>query len=510
MNRCRYVVIYNLQHPCLGRNVDDINTLFSECLKEESSVLSQGVMVSLVETSSKAERLTNEINKSNLDMKACTLEFLMGKLEETPRECADIQQLDGKKYIGCLSRDNECFVLHHEKKFSLFENSMSGNIRELSKQTGFKRFVLSNTAKFVAFIGPYLTIRYGTALDLFYELLLDVEDVAFGEGDKYIVVHQKHLSSVWEMRTMKKIFETEATEIVLEESAGRFFVEKISSFVTFDGCTENPKYEIDQISVSRGKKAIVTRGRIPNIVFFFRDEVLQKNHPNATKISLSWSSSFLYVHKRVSRNSTLDFLECYGGGKILMYKAEDEIVDFKVSDNYAIVLDGRSFLIFLQRKRTLVEIKRIKKVNKVLLSMNRSGEVVAIYDNESDNIEFYGEGESLALHKHTYCTDLKWSQSGLFMASVSSGTNFAGLVQMFTCNGKLLWKKNFSIVAGLEWCPYKAIGKAEKDQVQRNYEDLVKSLPKDYLEYTVNEEDVVQLKASWLAFLSRKKLLSCG
>eukprot|EP00866_Antonospora_locustae_P001247 jgi/Antlo1/1247/1403 len=309
---------------------------------------------------------------------------------------------------------------------------------------------------------------------------------------------------------MCKMFEIETSEIILNEAAQTVFIKDRSEFVDFAGNAHKYGREIDKVSVCGEKVAILTKNDIKSIVFMSGCETLEKNQPNIAKADFVWARSFLYVHKKVSGKNNLDFLECYGDGTILMYQCENEVVDLKVSDNYVVLFDSESFVIFLQRKKTLVVIGKVKKVNKVLLSMNRTGEVVAIYDNETDGVEFYGEGVLMSTHKHSYCNDIIWSKSGLFSVSVSGTLNFGGLVQMYTANGQLLWKRTFSTMLGFQWCSYTIVDSLLKEKVRREYDVLVKGLPATNIECAADKDDVESLRTQWINYLQKKRFLLQG
>lgn len=503
MNRSRYIVIYDTPHSSLCEGIEDINRKCAAELREESSAMANNVIVSLLETPEKVQTLVSDINSGPWSTRACTLDFFHRRIAQKPRDYEDVKKISERDLV--LGTENEYFVVSHENKLSLFENDVAGKIREVCTERGFRKFVLSNTFRFVAFIGQFVRIKYLAGFELFYEIFAEARDVVFSENDKYIVVHGKKDTTIWEVRSMHKVFETEASGLILNEAAQTVFIKDLCEFVDFEGNVRKHEREIDKVAVCGEKMAILTKGDIKSIVFVSECETLEKNQPNIAKADFVWSRSFLYVHKRVSGKKDLDFLECYGDGTILMYQCENEVVDFKVSDNYVVLFDSESFVIFLQRKKTLVEIGRVKKVNRVLLSMNGTGEVVAIYDNETDGVEFYGEGVLMSRHKHSYCNDIIWSKSGLFAVSVSGALNFGGLVQMYNANGRLLWRRTFSAMLGFQWCPYAVVDCSLKERVKREYDVLVKELPATNMDNAADEDDVESLKRQWVEFLRKKR-----
>lgn len=508
MNRGRYVVIYDTPHNSLREGIEAINGECTVELREESSAISNNVIVSLLDTPEKAQTLVSDINKGPGITRACTLDFFNKRIAQKPRDYEGLKEISEKDQA--LGLENEYFVVNHENKLSLFENDMAGKTKEICVERGFQKFVLSNTFMFIAFIGQFVRIKYLESFELFYEIFAEVRDVEFSENDKYIIVHGKKHITIWEMKSMCKVFETEASGIILNEAAQTVFIKDLCEFVDFSGNMHKYNREIDKVAVCGEKMAILTKDDIKSIVFVSGCETLEKNQPNMAKADFVWSRSFLYVHKRVSGKKDLDFLECYGDGTILMYQCENEVLDFKVSDSYVVLFDSESFVTFLQRKKTLVVIGRAKKVNRVLLSMNRTGEVVAIYDNETDGVEFYGEGVLMSTHKHSYCNDIIWSKSGLFAASVSGALNFGGLVQMYTANGRLLWKRTFSTMLGFQWCSYTVLDSLLKEKVRREYDVLVTELPAINIEYATDEDDVESLKRHWIDFLRKKRALLQG
>lgn len=505
MNRSRYIVVYDIPYHGSWESIKAINSKCSAELSEENSAVRNNVIVSLLDTPEKALALASDINRCSWATRACTLDFFNKRLAQQPRDYEALKNIEDKNQL--LGPDNEHFVVSHENKLSLFENDVAGKIREICMEKGFRKFVVSNTSRFIAFIGQFVRIKYLANFELFYEIFAAAKDLEFSENDRYVTVYGEKGTTVWELQSMCRVFESDTPDIILNEDTQTVFVKDLCEFVDFAGNVHRYEKDIEEVAVSGDKMAILTKGEIKSIVFTSKGSTLEKNQPNITKADFVWSRSFLYVHKRVSGKKDLDFLECYGGGRILMHQCESEIVDLKVSDDYAVLLDSESFVVFLQRKTTLVEIGKVKKVNRVLLSMNRTGEVVAIYDNETDSVEFYGEGVHMSTHKHSYCNEIMWSHSGLFAASVSGALNFGGLVQMYNANGRLLWRRTFSAMLGFQWCPYAAVDSSLKEKVRREYDALVKDLPLEYLEYAAEEDDVESLKRQWMDFLERKRAL---
>lgn len=508
MNRSKYVVIYGLKSQGLKENIAMLNAVFLAGVDDENCAMCENVMVVSLGSVSAAQKLISDVNQSSTQTQACFLDFFNKIVQQKPRNYEPVARLDERKLMSRVSVDNELFVIHHEGKLSLFENDMTGKVKDVGEEKGVSRFVVSNTSKFVALLGPTLVLKYGSSFDPFYELFFEAESVEFSENDVYLAVHGRKETSVWVLDSMRRVLETEATEVVFDEANERFFLKILGKFVDAGGSAHEPEYSIDKLSVNKSRMAILTQGDIKNIILVAEGEVLKKSQQNVSEVTFQWSKSFLFAAKTVLGKKELSFLECYGNEKILMYQSDNGISDFKVSDDYAVICDRESCLIFLQRKRTLVEIARVKKVNRVLISMNTDGKVVAVYDNESDSLEFYGEGALIAVHKNTYCTGLQWSPSGLFLASISGAGGFNGTIQMLTSNGRVLWKKGFNMMASFQWCPYADLDDASKAEVISDYRALANDLPMDYLEYTTEEDNVERLKEAWLAFLKKKRSLA--
>ncbi|KCZ77143.1 hypothetical protein H311_01849, partial [Anncaliia algerae PRA109] len=172
-----------------------------------------------------------------------------------------------------------------------------------------------------------------------------------------------------------------------------------------------------------------------------------------------------------------------------------------------VLFDDKNTLIFLEKRNNLLkEVGRIQKKNKILMDMNEDG-VLALYDYENDLIEFYYSGKLINSSTQNDCSMLKWSQNGCFLACYSTHSTLNNFVQMFSSNGKLLWKQNFVKLEEFNWFAYENINEEIKQKIILEYDERIKALSMEVLENSIEKNDVGLLKRLWISFIESKKQL---
>lgn len=231
------------------------------------------------------------------------------------------------------------------------------------------------------------------------------------------------------------------------------------------------------------ENVIVDNGRIARFVDGLNQKVIFDNgkitsksmmHVKSIKFYFSKNRLFAFIIKNPG-SGDIFIVESYLDGEITSTNIDSDILDISVSDDFfAVQLADFEVQFYVKEKYSFKKISSVKKNNPVKLSCFDT--MCCVYD--SQNIEFYDR----AVLKCGYsgCSIMEWSPTGLYVAGFTYNSSGGSLLQIFNCNGALMFKKVYNGLVDFGWRGIPEIDEKEKkrileehkiDEIEENDED---------------------------------------
>lgn len=402
-----------------------------------------------------------------------------------------------------VNKDEE-FVIVNDGNFSLWSIN-NEDVDSLHKKQISGLFYISNTGLFMVNCYKDKLVCYATNFSkIFTKLYFDskISTVKFSSNDTFLIINTQ--SKVYVVNIFKgEIIITEDKEnIEIDMDEKLIYLTDSKKCLNIDTLNDI-KYPDDlKIYKTLGDQSMCFyEGRSQKVIYSTRKFCTKKNQANIDKINFGFTNKIGYAYfTKTLKNLNLYTLEIYKENKIYMINFDTKPVDFKVSNNMVLVFDTLKNVIFYKQDKTgYIKFKNIEKEGDVILSLSRN--VACLYDEITENIEFYDKGELRSVYLHRGCSELQWSKSGLYLAAVSETS---GLLQIFNNNGKIIFKKVFNIFDKFIWRPFITLTDEEKEKIN-NY-DICKYISELNVS-AASEYNLETLITKWKNFLISKQQL---
>ncbi|ELQ74499.1 hypothetical protein THOM_2594 [Trachipleistophora hominis] len=223
-------------------------------------------------------------------------------------------------------------------------------------------------------------------------------------------------------------------------------------------------------------------------------KIITRRHPQST-IKIFWTRNRCYAHisKRIGEREKC-FIESYSD--FVTVNEIGSLKDVKFADQSFLVDDGRVQYYELRNKRFVV-------VNTV-----EGADCFDLFDHLyvlgcDEKVKFF-DRKTLYMEHNLIAERIEFSRSGLFVGIVS-----ANQVNMFDCNGCLIYKRIFSDIKEFKFLNFVRLDEQTKKEIKGNYEEVVKLLG-DEKDLNVscfkrNDMPVEERKKAWITFLEGLK-----
>ncbi|KAI5149712.1 hypothetical protein ENBRE01_1076 [Enteropsectra breve] len=399
-----------------------------------------------------------------------------------------------------LSEGNEHFAVQYERTFEI--NSIERkNVANYLKAEPIVEYCMGNTGALIAFRrNIILSIHINQSLDKIFELkfLSPILNAEFNSNDTLIAIETADELCIADVKRNKEVLRTSAQKYSLLEKSLYLLDEKTSYKIADGIATKNEELQtISEVAVDGKKVAQFIDGKIQKIIFLNNEIETSKNHINVSSVKFYFSANKLYalITKKIN-NEEQYIIECYYNKDIYMVKLAHKPVEISVADNSFVVFDSRRQLIFYQKDRySFSEAKTIAKDGPAKLALQN--DILCVYDSVNENVEFYDKMRLRAVYSQKDCSEIVWSESGLYVAVVSYSSEINGLLQIFSCDGVLLHKKMYNLLKKFSWRKYlKMSAEKKRDVYQMELEESQ--------EDENDVEDVEILLSSWKGYLISK------
>jgi len=427
------------------------------------------------------------------------------KIKAANPKYVPLRQIDTERVYDWLSTGAEEFGVLNSNVFELYSVthqgvSMSNEIEPVAS------VFLSNTGAMTAFVsGPSVSVHVNSDFQRLFENKFDSNptDLQFAQDDMFLAVASENKLYIYDImrneeimcRKLQNCMITERGVILEEEKEEYEILNGRAAKIDNGYITARTK----KIKVERSKRAYFIDDKLQQIVFDDGECITKKNHTNIKDVEFYFSESKLYVMITKLINDAEQYnIEVYCRGDIAIKKFEVRPVEISVTDERMVVYDMHNVLRFYTKERyAYAETKNVRMEGRVIASCK--GDITCIYDDGTGNIEFYDGDKIRAVYAHNRCTCLRWSPSGMYLVAASLSDYSGGLIQVFTCDCKLLFKRDFSNPQKLVWREYAACTEEERESV--------KDMPLEELDYSMynKEDDIEALLSDWKMYLLSKK-----
>lgn len=520
----RVIVILHLPVSDLTGAISVINTLHTSTLaiKEYNSVFREGVLLSRLFSKTTVCEIVKNIHKKTIGetmIYALPLTEYKSRDYESynPPNCLSLTELVSD--IGdqfCVANDNNISIMTMHESFFTTPGQCAA---------------VSPSGLFVAVAMGGCVVIYGNNIRFDQLGVSGVTNLYFG-SDVYLVLEYKELFEfvmVVNVASGRKVFNGRIGKNRIGFIQNGFYIENTNKIflnnasgsnevddkgvVLFDKKYNNEKFiptplffgyeesQIVKIHQHKNITTILTNEKVPHIVIIKDNEVIKnKNYVNLEDCRFVSSNDRLYflITKMVNERLLTTIESLFES--TFTFTTVDSFSDISVSDKAFVIFTKNNELCFYELESVFILRAIVKKAHKTTFSLNRNGKTCVVYDYDKDKIEFYDRGLLIGRHSHSNCNSVKWSQSGLYCATMSVGSGSSGLVQVFNVNGQLVWKRLFNRLSTFEWKGFYESDELVED-IELNYKEWVKD---EALEVGTDQK-MEEEKRKWMAFLEMKR-----
>lgn len=452
--------------------------------------------------------------RSNEHIQVLTYEQYKKALGYKPRH-KELARFNTETPYDWLRTGCEHFSVFYSGQFDLF-SARKDEVVLVDQIESLDLAVISCTGALFAFVrkqsvGIYINCDYQLVYD--FKLSEDVKSVMFDPHDKYIAIITNNSIEIYD------IFKG----LLLYESKTKFKCDVIftddgiyigDQFYKLDDSFDRIKSDLDKISLDANNlrvklniKTDLSGKRIAKFLFskpqqlIYQENgsVFNKNQMNVSNVQFFYSKTRLYALLTKQLGNTTQYsIESYSGKNITANLLSCKPLTVAFSDSGFTILTNRHELQFYKREKYNYTLKKsiLKKGGGIISMMD---DVVCFYDVVSQNVEFYDSFVLRSVHSLASCTNLVWSQSGLYVAAFASDELVGSILQIFNLNGKLVFKKTFSRLTSFQWRTYAEPTKEELEILNGSCEYEESDSKED--EQTM---DVALLVSQWKAYLQSK------
>lgn len=452
----------------------------------------------------------NQFKSSNIE----TLEYSQ-YLQSINASCSNstISPINSEEAFKWFKSGTDFFSTISGNKFEMHSID-NKNVKVVSSAEPITKCFMSNDGCIYGFIrGHSVSFHSGDDLDLIWDNKLENAPIKiiYSENNNFVGISTSTNTLIYDIFKGLLLGSINSTEFYFVNDSIYYcdtFIDLTKPFEKNEINLKNLKIEpkgISSVVFDKNRKAQFIDGQLQKIVFNpgnGADEIV-KNHTNVKKIDFHFSESRLFalIVKNPGKEDHYS-VESISNGEITSTTFDSKVIEISVSDNYfAVQLENFKTKFYIKEKHGFKLINSFKKEGPVVIAIKNF--VCCLFDTSSNSVEFYDRGELRTTFSHPGCTNIKWSESGLYVATFSYSVNSGCLVQVFDCNGTLMTKKVFNALREFNWRSFPEISEDERKRTLSEH-----SL--DEIEEAVDAETINRqlLLKEWKDYLMSKIIKS--
>ncbi|KAL6121280.1 hypothetical protein NUSPORA_01835 [Nucleospora cyclopteri] len=394
---------------------------------------------------------------------------------------------------------NENFFLNFSGQFKIG--------RMLKKEVSFDfslenipSFFVSHCGNLFAFCKNKEAIFFANeSLDRMFDVKLEepIKTVKFSPSDQFAVLETESKCVIYDIFSFRRIYAFSIQNYAFYAQNGE---EEI--------CIANRKMRNLHTGKERVFESFVDTENGHFVEYFDQNErikkiktnFLEKSYNKLTSVTFFFTENRIYalLKKTVKEDQHQFIIESFFQEEITSTSLKKEVEECFFSDSYFVV-SNRDYTIDFYKKTgfSFSLVKTVKKDGRCIISISKS--TVIIYDTLNNTLEFYEKEQLKTVFTHNALSGISWSKSKLYVAAFTLSDKVGGMLQIFNCDGKLLFKKIYSRLTSFEWRNYRKPSKETEKELIMKYEDAdIES------ESEENEMEVKKLLGEWKEYLTSK------
>ncbi|KAI4291149.1 hypothetical protein PAPHI01_0423 [Pancytospora philotis] len=414
----------------------------------------------------------------------------------TQLRSAPFKAYDSSTVYDWQKTGNEFFGLVYSGSFEVLSVNRA-SVNSTNKVEPVSNGTMSSTGAVLGFIrGNTVSLHVNDTLDKIFDIKIaeTATKLSFDSSDRFVAISGPAFCYIYNVLTGALLHRADSADVCFARGCAYF---RNGKFDLNTGAFEET--EPAEVLQARGDSlAFFLNGKLQQIVFDTPKGVQSKNHNGITEIEFYFAESRLYALITKSINGEDQYIvESYTNSDITMNTLSGKPYSLAVSDNAFVVCDAKNNLAFYQKERyNFALAKKIRKEGPSIAAL-KSG-VACVYDRGSQTIEFYDKLQLRAVYTHPGCTEIRWSESGLYVAAYAISAAPSAMVQVFDCNAKLVYRKTYNQLRSFQWRGYKQL---TAEQIA-----AIGPVPEDFLVEQADdaEFDVTTLLSEWKSYLLAK------
>ncbi|KAM0673309.1 hypothetical protein GVAV_003276 [Gurleya vavrai] len=544
MQKEKCIFIFNLPEMDHKEVLTNLYNIHNSTLpiKSFNSILKDDTLIAHLHTKSQINEIIKNVDKKKIkDNTVYAVSF--SNLEANFDE--EYLPLNKQNLFDIMSNffnmKNEFYFVCNDNSVSEIENIRTGEIRENFRISG-NSFVSSANGLFFAVVRDECVSIYSKDnFHLFNEInITSVKDLYFAGEECYLAIVYKNISdntAVYNIFSGNKVFEgrlgnnkikfSKNLEFMIFENSNQIFknvnLNKKNNEQKIFKNTKDVNFMIqkelfgiekfESIFEFENIFVFLTGEKLKSVILIKNNiEILRKNYVNLESINFYSEKERLFalINRKAGERDIFSVDTFTPDGKSTINQIEKKVANLYTSNKSFITVSADFEINFYTFKNvSFVLTKKIKKSHKMICCLNKNGNIGVIYDYDEDMIEFYDQGNLINKYPHPGCTDIKWSCSGLYCCSLSSGLGSSGLLQFFDVNGRFLYKKVFNKLSSFEWRRF-YINEEMKKKAIKDYANMVEEIEnededlKKYYEAQA-KENIEERIAAWKDFIIARR-----
>ena len=424
---------------------------------------------------------------------------------------SEISKINTEDAFKWLKTGNEFFYTISGSCFEMHSIDKK-NVNVVSSAEPITKCFISNDGCIYCFIrGNSISFHVGDNLDLLWDTKLEFlpTKIIFSNNNEYVAICTSGKTLIYNLLTSAFKFSIDYTDIFFLENS--IYISDLDKEINLEQQNildlKNLSLEPKGLSCriyKRNKLASFVDEKLQKIIYDNGVEQTTKNHTNVKKVDFIFTENRLFTFLiKNPGNEDHYSMESMLNGEVTSNSFDSKIIGWAMSDNYfAVQQENCEMKFFLKEKRTFTLVNTVKKQENAIFAIKNF--MCCLFDSFSNSIEFYDRGELRTTFSHPGCTQIKWSESGLYVATFSYSVSTGSLVQIFNCDGTLMYKKVYNSLKEFNWRSFPEFSEEEKKKILTDHsldeieepedEDIIKNklLLKewiDYLKSKINKND---------------------
>lgn len=463
-------------------------------------------------------KLTTQFKEEVKDgkVKIFTVEEMQRTLNKKELKFSELEQV---KYNFDYLKNNYFLVAYN----NTIEMSQIEKKEVESKFTlkNINAFFQTHCGNFFGFIkNKTIKIYAGEDFYLYYSLEMDDEIVkcSFTKNDQYLIVETEKDIFAYEFDTCKEtcvidkdnvemyqfyIFEdVQYINLFLNDKSNKLISLKDNTEKKFENFSESEHkfYSKNEAFVEifklKNQHKLITNhtSKLYANVEEFKVLLVERE----TLFGRDAQKVYVYVKKNIKdvRNYALEIIQ---KDKISSLSIKKSIKEFTaINEGCVVQYEDGEMEIFVEGDYTYKSILKVRKVGTCLVKLNYLNGTLytAVFDSREDKLEMYQNERRVALFTHKKCTDMKWSPCGLYIAVFSEEASAGGMLQVFSIDGKVLYKQIYTRLSQFEWREYNLLSKTEIKEKLKSY-----TVAEDEISSDAAGLDVEKYAVEWINYL---------